>query len=163
MNRRPITATSAEWRGPASGPSTSAPTALGPPSGTRTCSHSPRLPRMRGATVPDPSLEPQSYSYEWWTDDRGNPWVRHQCVDEQIAWRLPPPWRLDGDRITPSLDCQRCGLHTFIGPDEHVARLWNWELPVAILCGSCDGKPEPNPECEWCGGTGIDKELAARG
>lgn len=62
-------------------------------------------------------------SYEWWIDDRGNPWVRHRCRpadgDEQDeAWRLPPPWRVDGGGITPSLDCRRCGAHQFIGPAE---------------------------------------------
>ena len=105
--------------------------------------------------------------FTWWIDANGNPWVKHHCQRDNWtleAWRLPPPWRLDGEGITPSLNCTRCGAHQFIGPTERAPhRLWNWELPIDDLCTVCDGKPEPDPECEWCHGTGLDKEGADDG
>lgn len=102
--------------------------------------------------------------FDWWTDATGHPWVRHTCGGEQDDWRLPPPWRLDGvGGITPSLHCVRCGAHEILTAADQDQSLWNRSIPVDMVCGSCDGWPAPKPECEWCDGTGVDKELAARG
>ena len=96
----------------------------------------------------------------WWIDDRGNPWVKHECRFgdwELTAWRLPPPWRVEGEGIVPSLNCTRCGAHQFIGPAERWPfRLWNWEIGEDDVCPACDGQEEPGPGCEWCHGTGVD-------
>ena len=74
----------------------------------------------------------------WWLDDRGNPWVKHECRFgdwELMAWRLPPPWRVEGEGIVPSLNCSRCGAHQFIGPVERWPfRLWNWEIGEDDVC-----------------------------
>lgn len=40
------------------------------------------------------------------------------------------------------------------------ADYWAWQIPMAILCSTCDGKDEPDPNCEWCFGTGVDHDLA---
>lgn len=58
--------------------------------------------------------------FDWAIDAEGHPWVRHECADRTTtfgidAWRLPPPWHInDEGNIEPSLDCKRCGRHTFL-------------------------------------------------
>lgn len=32
---------------------------------------------------------------------------------------------------------------------------WERYLPEKCICGSCDGKERPDPECEECDGTGL--------
>lgn len=95
--------------------------------------------------------------FEWWLDD-DRLWMRHRCVTDgrQLVQRLPPPWHMEGDAPSPSLDCKLCGAHRFVTAADRVAALWNWMIPVDELCGSCDGKDAPDPDCEWCSGTGRD-------
>ncbi len=94
--------------------------------------------------------------FEWWTDDDGHLWVRHQCITDQkqTATRLPAPWRVEGDGVVPSLHCTRCEAHLFVGAAERVESLWNWMIDVREVCGPCDGKDAPVPDCEYCHGTG---------
>lgn len=44
--------------------------------------------------------------------------------------------------------------------DEEKATFWNWRIPEAELCGSCDGKPAPVAGCEECHGTGRTVRVA---
>jgi hypothetical protein len=51
--------------------------------------------------------------FRWALDERGKPWVIHQCLT-LMAWRLPPPWTMQDGRPYPSLDCAACGCHVFV-------------------------------------------------
>lgn len=112
-----------------------------------------------------PGVPFETGPFEWWINDQGQLWMRHQCTTdaglEHDVCRLPPPWRVVDDAVTPSLSCARCGAHVTVGPAEHVVPAWNWLIPVRDLCGSCDGRDAPDPTCEWCNGTGIDTGRAA--
>lgn len=44
------------------------------------------------------------------------------------------------------------------GPDAH---RWNEAIPLAELCGTCDGKDAPRDDCAECGGTGRTRPVKA--
>ena len=73
--------------------------------------------------------------FAWSVDpENGKPWVQHECADgEVLTWRLPPPWRIEGTGIAPSLDCKKCGRHVILHDVDRVP----WEaIAPAITCTS---------------------------
>ncbi len=55
----------------------------------------------------------------WLDDDGEHIWLLHECIDgEQITMLPHPPWRAVGERVEPSISCDKCNLHMFgyLGP-----------------------------------------------
>lgn len=99
--------------------------------------------------------------FQWWVDLDGKPHVDHHCTKGMGGWPVPPRWGPDGYETL--FHCRLCGADLFLSAADRVDTPWNWLIDVSILCGSCDGKPAPNPRCEYCGGTGVDRELCPHG
>ena len=63
--------------------------------------------------------------FEWWTDEQGEPRVRHHCLDGEVdEYRVPSPWRVvsfsDGEGLEPSFNCAKCGRHVILGPADRI-------------------------------------------
>lgn len=50
----------------------------------------------------------------WMDEDGEHVWFAHDCIEGRDRTMLPhPTWRRAGDKVQPSIDCGKCGVHSY--------------------------------------------------
>jgi len=74
------------------------------------------------------------HDYQCWPDETGlRVYFRHKCKDGYETTLLPKGrWTFDGQKLTPSVNCDDCGFHMFIEKTHDI------EPILCPLCNSSD-------------------------
>lgn len=59
----------------------------------------------------------------WLDEDGTHVWSAHDCTDHREIHMLEwPTWQIDGDKVTPSYQCDGCGFHAvlWLGQPERI-------------------------------------------